>query len=79
MFTAALVILKLNVIWIYSCDAVILNTKTEYKAKIATFGVKDGQHHPLKMNLVFYFSGECDGKLYNLLSVCESTGSLGRY
>lgn len=27
MFTAALVILKLNVIWIYSCDAVILNIK----------------------------------------------------
>lgn len=38
---------------------------------MATSGDKDREYCCLKINLLFYFSGECDGKLYNLLSTCE--------
>lgn len=71
------VILMLNRYWKYSCDMVTLSRRLE--TETAASGVGEGQYRCLKMNLVFYFSGECEGKLHNLLSACEQTGSLKQH
>lgn len=64
------VTLTSNSIWKYSCGIVVLNMR-RLETRKTTSGVYKGQYCGLKMNLEFYFFGECDGKLYNLQSVCE--------